>query len=68
MHWHPGEEFAYVLGGSLILHQEGEKDIKYSKGDVGVVPFKKVHTIETKDEAVPYSCFVFMNKCNQKEC
>ena len=57
MHWHPGEEFAYVLDGSFVLHQEGEDDVQYQKGDVGVVPFKKVHTIETHDE--PTTILVF---------
>lgn len=57
MHWHPGEEFAYILDGALILHQEGEDDIKYCQGEVGVVPFKKVHTIETKEEGVTVLVF-----------
>jgi len=57
MHWHPGEEFAYVLDGALILHQEDEDDVKYIKGDAAVVPFKKVHTIETKEEAVTVLVF-----------
>lgn len=51
-HWHPGEEFAYVLEGSLTLLQEGEEDLVYKAGEVGVVPFKKVHTIATGDEGV----------------
>ncbi|MDH5325495.1 MAG: cupin domain-containing protein [Gammaproteobacteria bacterium] len=57
MHWHPGEEFAYVLDGSLILHQEGEDDVSFTKGDVGVVPFKKVHTIETQNESATLLVF-----------
>ncbi|MDH5179018.1 MAG: cupin domain-containing protein [Gammaproteobacteria bacterium] len=57
MHWHPGEEFAYVLDGSCVLHQEGEEDLTFRKDDVGVVPFKKVHTIETLDEAVTMVVF-----------
>jgi quercetin dioxygenase-like cupin family protein len=50
-HWHPGEEFAYVLEGSFVLHQEGKPDEIYRKGDVGVVPLKQVHTISTGEEA-----------------
>jgi quercetin dioxygenase-like cupin family protein len=49
-HWHPGEEFAYVLEGSFTLHQEGKPDKAFRKGDVGVVPLKAVHTISTRDE------------------
>lgn len=51
-HWHPGEEFAYVLEGSLTLIQEGEADQLFEKGDYGVVPYKKVHTITTGDNGV----------------
>ena len=57
MHWHPGEEFAYVLEGALILHQQGEDDVKYVQGEVGVVPFKMVHTIETEEEGVTVLVF-----------
>jgi len=46
-HWHPGEEFAYVLEGSFTLWQEGEDDQVFKKGEYGVVPYKKVHTITT---------------------
>jgi quercetin dioxygenase-like cupin family protein len=49
-HWHPGEEFAYVLEGSFVLLQEGKADEFYQKGDVGKVPLKQVHTVATKDE------------------
>ena len=26
-HWHPGEEFAYILEGSVVLWQEGKDEI-----------------------------------------
>lgn len=50
MHWHPGEEFAYVLDGSFDLIQKDQDTISYHKGDVGVVPLKQEHTIETHDK------------------
>jgi quercetin dioxygenase-like cupin family protein len=49
-HWHPGEEFAYVLEGSAVLWQEGKEDIVGKKGDVLKVPLKQVHTAITGDE------------------
>ena len=49
-HWHPGEEFGYVLEGSVILWQEGQEDIVGHAGDVLAVPLKQVHTAITKDE------------------
>ena len=49
-HWHPGEEFAYVVSGSVTLWQEGEEDITMPAGGVGKVPLRKVHTAMTGDE------------------
>lgn len=49
MHWHPGEEFAYVLKGRVILHQEGKGDTEYREGDIGKVPLKQIHTARTGD-------------------
>jgi quercetin dioxygenase-like cupin family protein len=56
-HWHPGEEFAYVLEGTLILWQEGKADEIYRKGDVGKVPLRQVHTISTKEEGATVLVF-----------
>ena len=49
-HWHPGEEFAYIMEGSVILWQEGKADIIGKKGEIVKVPLKQVHTAITKDE------------------
>lgn len=49
-HWHPGEEFAYVLEGSVVLWQDGEPDTTHRAGDVVVIPLKKIHTAFTRDE------------------
>jgi quercetin dioxygenase-like cupin family protein len=56
-HWHPGEEFAYVLEGSLTLWQEGKPDEHYKKGDVGLVPLKQVHTVSTQEEGTTVLVF-----------
>ena len=56
-HWHPGEEFAYILEGSCYLWQEGEDDILGRAGDVLKVPLKQVHTAVTKDEGVTILVF-----------
>lgn len=56
-HWHPGEEFAYVLEGTFVLWQEGKADEIYRKGDVGKVPLKQVHTVSTKDEGATVLIF-----------
>jgi quercetin dioxygenase-like cupin family protein len=56
-HWHPGEEFAYVLEGSFVLWQEGKPDEVYKKGDVGKVPLKQVHTVSTQEEGATILIF-----------
>ena len=48
-HWHPGEEFAYIIEGSVTLWQEGNADIVGKQGDVIKVPLKQVHTAITKE-------------------
>lgn len=49
-HWHPGEEFAYVLEGSVTLWQRGKDDIVGRPGDVLTVPLEQVHTAVTGKE------------------
>jgi len=56
-HWHPGEEFGYVLEGSCYLWQDGEEDTLIRTGEALKVPLKKVHTAFTKDEAVTILVF-----------
>lgn len=56
-HWHPGEEFAYVLEGSVTLWQKGEEDLVGKAGDVMKVPLKKIHTAVTKDEGATILVF-----------
>lgn len=56
-HWHHGEEFAYLIDGSLILWQEGEEEIIFKKGDVGKIPLKQVHSARTADS--PATVLVF---------
>jgi quercetin dioxygenase-like cupin family protein len=56
-HWHPGEEFAYILEGSVVLWQEGKDEIVGKQGDVVKVPLKQVHTAFTRDEDVTILVF-----------
>ncbi len=56
-HWHPGEEFAYVLDGTVTLWQEGKEDIVGKQGDVMKVPLKQVHTAITTDEGATILVF-----------
>lgn len=56
-HWHPGEEFAYIIKGSLTIWMENKGEKKYNKGDACVVPLKKVHSVRTSDEGVTVLVF-----------
>ena len=56
-HWHPGEEFAYVLEGSAILRREGKADLTTSKGEVIKISLKEIHTAVTTDEGATILVF-----------
>ena len=56
-HWHPGEEFAYVLDGSVTLWQKGKPNTTAEKGEVAKVPLKQVHTAITGKEGVTLLIF-----------
>ena len=56
-HWHPGEEFAYVLEGSGILWQKGKSDVVLKKGDVIKVPLKQIHTAKALEEGATILVF-----------
>ena len=49
-HWHPGEEFAYVIEGSVTLWQQGKQDILGKAGEAMKVPLKQIHTAKTTSE------------------
>jgi len=56
-HWHPGEEFVYVMDGSVTLWQKGKKELFAKKGDTVKVPLKQVHTAITSKEGVELVVF-----------
>ena len=56
-HWHPGEEFVYVLEGSEILWQKDKPDVHLKKGDVFKVPLRQIHTAKTGEEGATILVF-----------
>ena len=56
-HWHPGEEFAYVLEGSTTLWQKGKKEKQVSAGEVVKIPLKQIHTAKTGDKGATILVF-----------
>ena len=49
-HWHPGEEFAYIIAGSVTLWQQGKEEVTGKAGDAMKVPLKQIHTAKTNHE------------------
>ena len=56
-HWHPGEEFVYVLEGSEVLWQKDKSDTHLKKGDVFKVPLRQIHTAKTGEEGATVLVF-----------
>lgn len=50
VHTHPGEEFAYVMEGSLMFWEEGKDEFEVTAGEAAVVHEGVVHSIRTVDE------------------
>lgn len=50
-HYHPGEEFLYIVEGSLILSLEGKPDVTLKQGETYHIPYKKVHSAKTGMQA-----------------
>ena len=48
-HYHPGEEFVYVIEGSGELTLEGAKTV-LNEGEFIKIPYKAVHSFRTIDE------------------
>ncbi len=48
-HYHPGEEFIYVLQGSGTVTLKGQPAVALKAGDVFKVPFRHVHSAVTGD-------------------
>ena len=43
-HWHPGEEFFYVIEGSVTLKRRGEPDLPAGAGDAQNIAAQVIHT------------------------
>lgn len=56
-HWHPGEEFAYVLEGSTILRRDGKPDLTVTKGELVKISLKEIHSAVTTDQGAELLVF-----------
>ena len=56
-HWHPGEEFFYVIEGSITLKQRGELDLLTSTADAQNIAAQVVHTGSTGEQGAELVIF-----------
>ena len=56
-HWHPGEEFVYILEGSVTLWQKGKEDVAGNVGELIKVPLRQIHTGITGKEGATLIVF-----------
>lgn len=56
-HYHPGEEFAYILEGSGELLLEDQNKIPMKAGEAGKVPLKQTHSFSTLNEGAKLLVF-----------
>lgn len=58
-HHHPGDEFVYVLEGTLILEAEGKPPVTLKPGDTFYQPPNQVHDARNPSTTDPYKSVVF---------
>ena len=59
-HTHPGEEFAYILDGTLTLEPQGQAPKTYKAGEVFHNPAKMVHDAKNASTTAPTKVLVFL--------
>ena len=56
-HWHPGEEFFYVIEGSVTLKRKGFSDAYTKKGDAQKIAAEVIHTGQTGEQGAELVIF-----------
>ena len=56
-HWHPGEEFFYVIEGSITLKRRGETDLLTGAGDAQNIAAQVIHTGSTGEQGAELVIF-----------
>ena len=56
-HWHPGEEFFYVIEGSITLKRRGQDDTPTAQGDAQKIAPEVVHTGQTGEQGAELVIF-----------
>lgn len=58
-HYHPGDAFAYILEGSMVLELEGKPPVTLKAGDSGHVLPRQVHDDKNASSSKPVKFLVF---------
>jgi quercetin dioxygenase-like cupin family protein len=58
-HYHPGDAFAYILEGSMLLEVTGKSPVTLKAGESGHVPPKQVHDDKNASQTAPLKFLVF---------
>ena len=56
-HWHPGEEFFYVIEGSVTLKRRGQDDTPAAAGDAQKIAPEVVHKGQTGEQGAELVIF-----------
>ena len=56
-HWHPGEEFFYVIEGSVTLKRRGQDDTPTAAGDAQKIAPEVIHTGQTGEQGAELVIF-----------
>jgi len=56
-HWHPGEEFFYVIEGSVTLKRRGQDDTPTAQGDAQKIAPEVIHTGRTGEQGAELLIF-----------
>ncbi len=58
-HYHPGDAFAYILEGSMVLELDGQPPVTLKPGDSGHVAPRQVHDDKNASTSKPVKFLVF---------
>ena len=58
-HYHPGDAFAYILEGTMLLEIVGKESVTLKAGQSGSLPPRTVHDDKNSSQTSPLKFLVF---------
>ena len=58
-HYHPGDAFAYILEGTMLLEIAGKESVTLKSGQSGSLPPRTVHDDKNASQTTPLKFLVF---------